>query len=524
MQTLPIGVQSFEKLRRRGDVYIDKTKYIKNLLDDGTVFFLSRPRRFGKSLLISTMEAYFQGRKDLFDGLEIAESEAESSDPWKKYPVIHFDFSWGEFTSEHGLAGVLDNTLSIYEKEYHLLPGSGDDLSVRFTNLLRGIFEKTGLSVVVLIDEYDHPLLANIGINPKLEVRNRDLFGEFFSVLKAQDRYLHFVFITGVTRFSKVSIFSDLNQLKDISLLPKYAAICGITDEEMQASLSPWIRAMAGAENTSEHECVQKLRQNYDGYHFSFHAPGVYNPFSLFNALSNQMFGKYWFETGTPSFLIRSLRASGINVKDFTDGVTASADDMMEYRAEDSNVIPLFYQTGYLTITGYSKEYDEYRLGYPNDEVKYGFLKSLLPSLSPQYAPLGRFNISDMIRHLEGGDADSFMTMIQALLGSIPYYEGKAPENEQQWRNLVYVVFAMLGQYVTAELHSSQGRSDFIVENEHYVYIFEFKQDQSAAEALRQIDENGYAVPYLSCRKKIVKIGASFSSSRKTLDEWMTGG
>lgn len=339
----------------------------------------------------------------MFDGLEIAQSEAENSHPWTKYPVIHFDFSWGEFTSEHGLANVLNNTLVIYEKKYDLLPDTGDDLSVRFTNLLRGIFEKTGLSVVVLVDEYDHPLLANIGINPKLEIRNRDLFGEFFSVLKAQDQYLHFVFITGVIRFSKVSIFSDLNQLKDISLLPKYAAICGITDEEMLASLEPWIRAISGAEGTSEQQCIEKLRQNYDGYHFSFNAPGVYNPFSLFNALSNQIFGKYWYETGTPSFLIRSLRASGINVKDFSDGVAASSDDMMEYRAEDPNIIPLFYQTGYLTITGYSKEFDEYRLGYPNDEVKYGFLKSLLPSLTPQYAPLGRFNTSDMIRYLESG-------------------------------------------------------------------------------------------------------------------------
>lgn len=522
MQRLPIGVQSFEKLRRSGDLYIDKTTYISRMLEEGTVYFLSRPRRFGKSLLLSTMESYFEGKKELFRGLAISSVEEQKPEPWISYPVIHFNLSGGQFDKEDGLRQMLEFSLSVAMDRYGISKDEiqGEMISVRFKSLIMKLAEQIGRPVVVLVDEYDKPLLMNMAERPDLEEENRSLLKAFFGVLKDADSFLHFVFMTGVTKFSQVSIFSDLNQLRDISMLPRYAAICGITEEEISECLLPEIAAMAADQGLSIQSCMDRLKENYDGYHFSFAGPGVYNPFSLFNALTDHLYGSYWYESGTPTFLISCIRESGILVKDFSDGISATSDEMTEYRTGDDNVIPLFYQSGYLTITGYDKTFNEYQLGFPNAEVKYGFFRSLLPSLKPQYSGAGRFSASRMVRFLQDGDVDAFMTMIQALLGSIPYYEGKAPQNEQQWRNLVYVIFSLLGQYVSAEVHSSDGRSDFVVENADYVYLFEFKEDKTAQDALDQIEKNGYIVPYLSSGKRIVKIGANFSSGKKTLDEW----
>lgn len=525
MRKLPIGIQSFEKLRKDGYLYVDKTEYIWNLVNSGTVYFLSRPRRFGKSLLISTMQAYFEGKKELFDGLAIATHEAEkpAEEQWGTYPLILFSLSSGEYSTEDGLRDQMKNSMQRSMEKYGVSEEAvfGETLPVRFSNLIRRLKEKTGRPVVVLVDEYDKPLLANMSVNPEQLERSRTIYKEFFSTLKDMDAYLKFVFFTGVTKFSKVSIFSDLNQLRDISLLDEFSGICGITEEELKKNFQDNIQTLAAAQNLTYEETLDQLARTYDGYHFSSQSEGVYNPFSLLNAFAAKEFGRYWFETGTPTFLIQTLRSNGLDVQDFSAGVTATAEQMMDYRAEDPDVIPLFYQAGYLTIAGYEPLFREYTLRFPNEEVKYGFLSFLLPRVNAAYVNTsGPFSAGKMIRALQKGDAESVMTMLQALLASIPYYEGQAPQNEQQWRNLLYAVFSILGQYVRAEIHTSRGRSDCILENEAFVYIFEFKQDQSADDALQQIEEKGYAAPYASSGKSIVKIGANFSMEKKTIDEW----
>lgn len=527
MSKLPIGIQSFEKLREDGYLYIDKTEYIVELLEGGSVYFLSRPRRFGKSLLISTMEAYFLGKKELFDHLAIAEYEAEKpeKEQWIRYPVMTFSLSGGEYQSPGGLEDMLDSYLARYESMY-LGEGQtapGKTLTVRFGNLIEMAAAKCGRPVVVLVDEYDKPLLENLSVNPEQEEKNRTLFKNFFSVLKDKDQYLKFAFFTGVTKFSKVSIFSDLNQLKDISLLPKYSAICGITEKEMTGNLAKEIDSLAQTLGKKREDTLKALAKMYDGYHFSADGEGVYNPFSLLNAFADGNLGRYWFETGTPSFLIRMMTETGMPAEEFGRGVQASQERLENYRAEGRDLVPLFYQSGYLTITGYDRIFQEYTLSYPNDEVRYGYLNALIPMAAAKYSssvPDPAFSVRRMITYLRTNEMEPFMTMLQALLAGIPYHEGKTPASEQQWRNVVYAIFTVLGQYVRCEVHSSRGRSDCIVENEHYVYLFEFKQDKSAREALEQIEDRGYALPYAACGKQVVKIGANFSTQMRTLSEW----
>ena len=343
----------------------------------------------------------------------------------------------------------------------------------------------------------------------------------FYGSLKDADKYLKFVFITGVTKFSKVSLFSDLNQLNDISLSEEYAGICGISEEEMESTFTPEISALAKKNNLSYEECIEKLRSNYDGYHFSAGKTGVYNPFSLLKCFFNERFRRYWFATGTPTFLVNMIMKSGRPVEELVNGVSATEDRIENYRADMNDVVPLFYQSGYLSIDGYDDTFDTYKLSFPNHEVEYGFLEAIIPLASPKYeAPDDGFSSERMTGYLNEGDIDSFMTMIKALLASLPYFEGAEPAHEQQWRNIVYAIFKILGQYVRAEVHSTRGRSDCIVETKSFNYIFEFKQDKSADCALSQIDEKGYAIPYASSEKKIVKVGANFSTSIRTIDEW----
>lgn len=379
--------------------------------------------------------------------------------------------------------------------------------------------KKTGRSAVVLVDEYDKPLLSNIS-DRKMEEKNRRTFRSFFSTLKDADDYTHFVFITGVTKFSKVSIFSDLNQLKDISLLPKYADICGITSEELVNDLNGSVEDMAEASDMTIDETYNKLAAMYDGYHFSFKGPGVYNSFSLFNALSDQLFKRYWFESGTPAYIFEKLSESGALVQEFNDGFEVNDARISNYMADENDLVPLYYQSGYLTIKGYDDVFNTYKLAFPNDEVKYGFLEALLPKTRRSVSSDNGFSIQALLKYLHDGDADSVMKALKALLSGIPYHEGRAPEDEQEWRNIIYAVFAILGQYVRAEIHSANGRSDCIVENRDYIYIFELKEDKTADEALQQIDDNNYAGPYMMSGKKIIKIGASFSGKERTLSSW----
>ena len=379
MRKLPIGIQSFEELRKEGYIYIDKTKYIWNLVQTGKYYFLSRPRRFGKSLLISTIEAYFEGKKELFQGLEIEMLESESDAPWTPYPVLHLSLSGGEFIDRGALVSVLDDELSATAEKYGIDPDkiAGETLSIRFKKLIRSLKNTTGKPVVVLVDEYDKPLLSAAFVDEEQEERNRETLKPFFSSLKDVDSYLKFVFFTGVTKFSKVSIFSDLNQLEDISLTSDYSCMCGITQEELEGALQPELKTMADKNHLEYHACLTRLARMYDGYHFAYCSERVYNPFSLFNALKQRAFANYWFETGTPTFLVRKLEKSAYRAEDFMNGVEIDSQRLMNYQADDPDPIPVFYQAGYLTICGWDPEFGTVKLTFPNDEVKYSFLKSL---------------------------------------------------------------------------------------------------------------------------------------------------
>ncbi|MCR4790638.1 MAG: ATP-binding protein [Treponemataceae bacterium] len=512
---LPIGIQSFEDLRLNNYLYADKTEYIEKLLM-GKSYFLSRPRRFGKSLFLSTLKAYFEGRKELFTGLKIAESEKE----WKKYPVFYFDFNGKSYVEKDALRNVLDEHLKTFEKEYGKTTTS-NEVDIRFGAVIRAACKKTGLQVVVLVDEYDKSLLENDG---EQKEANRALFKGFFGNLKACDEYLKFVFITGVTKFTKVSIFSDLNQLQDISLDKRFSSICGITEEEIVKNFEPYISALAEENDFTREECLKKLERMYDGYHFSRKMEGVYNPFSLLNTFEKREFSNYWFETGTPSFLIKKLRKADLDYKDFSRGVNASAYTLSDYRDDNPDPVPLFYQTGYLTIKEYKERHDIYVLRYPNDEVKYSFINSLVPSvLNVENVERG-LNIMAFDDDIASGNIKSMMQRFSSLFASLPYTslteKNKGAVIEQNFQNVIYIVFTLLGKWSRVEEYSALGRADCVLETEDKVYIFEFKRDGSLEEAFNQIEEKAYAEKYKASGKAITKIAVNFSSQKRNIAEW----
>lgn len=516
---LPIGIQDFESIRNDHYLYIDKTEYIYRLINSGKPFFLSRPRRFGKSLFLSTLRSYWEGKKELFHGLAIEELLRDDSDAFVPHPVFYFDFNKDDFTRQNALEDVLDEHLKKWEKEYQVEPDL-PSLSGRFRRLIEEAVNQTGRNVVVLVDEYDKPLLEAM-TNDVLEEHNKNVFKGFFSTLKSYDRYLKFVFLTGVTKFSKVSIFSDLNQLQDISMSRDYAEICGITETEMTDSFMPEIQQMALDLNITVPDCLSRLRDMYDGYHFHPKGSGIYNPFSLIRALKEREFGFYWFSTGTPTFLIKKLTKINFDAKRFTDGsVYADGNSLSDYRADNPDPIPLFYQTGYLTILDYDETFRSYQLGYPNNEVKYGFIESLAPTyLNQNENDLSPFDLRNFGRDILNADLDSLRDRLTALFARLPYTTDEKPV-EQNFQNVIYIVFMLLGQFVQTEIHSAKGRADVIVETESYVYIFEFKRDESADAALAQIEEKHYARPYMADSRKLILIGANFNSEERTLDEW----
>lgn len=517
---LPIGIQSFQKLRQENFLYVDKTAFIYELAHSSGVYFLSRPRRFGKSLFLSTLKAYFEGKKDLFEGLKITELEADKPDAWKKYPVLYFDFNGMDYSQPDSLPKKLDAILADYEKIYGKNETDGGNITLRFASLIKNAHDKTGLGVVVLVDEYDKSLLES---DEKLQAANRALFKGFFGNLKSSDEYLKFTFITGVTRFSKVSIFSDLNNLRDISLNENFAEICGITKDEMLSNFEPEIENFAKKNGLSKDDCLEKLEKMYDGYHFFPNSKGVYNPFSLINALADKNFASYWFESGTPTFLVQKLRESKMNFMDFTNGVEATESDLKNYTTDNPNLIPLFYQTGYLTIKEYDKDFGIYTLKYPNDEVKYSFVALLAEPVLPMKSDSG-LDLISLARDIKKGDAKSMMKRFESLFATIPYPAAKGEKAakiaEQNFQSVFYLVFTLLGQWSQVEVYNNVGRADCVLVNGNDVFIFEFKVDSSADEALRQIEENGYAKPYESSGKKITKIGASFSTKTRNLSEW----
>ena len=485
---------------------------------NGKQYFLSRPRRFGKSLLTSTLKSYWLGKKELFEGLAIKDLEKDSPDAWKEYPVFHFDFDKDNFKVPGTLENVLDTHLEEWEKTYTCEKGS-KSLALRFQALIKKAHEKTGLRCVILVDEYDKPLLSVMD-DKDLEEHNKEIFKGFFTALKSSDAYIKFVFITGVTKFSKGSIFSDLNHLDDISMNMDYAGICGISEDELQEYFVPYIQRMADTQNIPYGECLSLLRRNYDGYHFFQNSEGVYNPFSLLKALKGKSFGSYWFETGTPTFLVKKVKSAVIDIRDITNKTLYATDEYLSnYRGDDDDPIPMLYQTGYLSISGYDARRRRYTLGFPNEEVKYGFLNCLLPEyVKDTGAGTGKdiFSIDD---YVENGEPDKLRDAFTALFASIPYTANDAPF-EHYFQTVIYLVFTLLGQYVHVEQHTYTGRIDCTVETDDYVYLFEFKRDGSADEALAQIEKNGYALPYEADPRKLFKIGVSFNSENRMLEEW----
>ncbi|MBR1476831.1 MAG: ATP-binding protein [Lachnospiraceae bacterium] len=517
IRKLPIGIQDFEKIRNEGFLYVDKTEYIYNLAHSGVPCFLSRPRRFGKSLFLSTLRAYFEGKKELFEGLKIEELERNNKDAWQEYPVFYIDFNKKNFREDNALKTVLDEHLRAWEAVY------GDDesdrsLEERFRYVIEKAVEKTGNNAVVLVDEYDKPLLE--GADTEMVEHNKAVFKGFFSTLKSYDRYLKFVFITGVTKFSKVSIFSDLNQLNDISLDYKYSEVCGITETELKKCFEPEIELLAANNQIAKDDCLVELKQMYDGYHFHQNSAGVYNPFSLLSAFDKREFGMYWFSTGTPTFLIDKLKESGFDAKQFTtDEYYEEESSLTDYRIDNENPVPLFYQTGYLTIRGYDAEFKSYALGYPNEEVRYGFLKSLAPLYLCAENNSKPLDVRNFVMDIRKGETDSLRDRFTALFARLPYPNDEKIV-EQNFQNVVYIVFMLLGQYTFTEVHSAKGRADCIAETDDYIYVFEFKRDSTADEALKQIDDMGYVKPYAADKRKLIKIGANFDSKERNLDGW----
>ena len=402
-RNLPIGIQTFEKIREGGYLYVDKTALVYSLVSTQTPYFLSRPRRFGKSLLVSTFKSYFEGRKDLFEGLAISKLETE----WKKHPVLHLDLNAEKFDSVERLTGLINSYLVQWEELYGT--GEGENtLSTRFSGIIRRACLQTGMKVVVLVDEYDKPLLQNL-LNETLLEEYRSTLKAFYGVLKSTDEYLRFVFLTGVTKFAHVSVFSDLNQLSDISMVPEFATLCGITRDELVEVFTPELEKLSKNHGLTFEEAVGKMTSQYDGYHFRENTPGMFNPFSVLNALRYLLFDNYWFQTGTPTFLINLLKDSDYDLRILIDGVEAEQSTFSEYRAETDNPIPLIYQSGYLTIKDYDSRFRMYTLCFPNDEVKYAFLKFLQPAYTSIQDNQRTFHIQHFVREIESGDIPSFM-------------------------------------------------------------------------------------------------------------------
>ena len=510
---LPIGIQTFEKIRLGGYLYVDKTDLVWNLVSTSIPNFLSRPRRFGKSLLLSTFEAYFEGKKELFEGLSIGQLEER----WEKHPILHLDLNAEKYDTIESLDEILSNYLTQWEAVY----GKGEDentLSNRFRGVIQRACEQTGKGVVVLVDEYDKPLLQALH-DEKLMEAYRTTLKAFYGVLKSVDRYLRFVFLTGVTKFSQVSVFSDLNQLNDISMDYDFGTLCGITYQELLQNFSPEIEELAKANGMTQEEAVGQLTRQYDGYHFHPNARGMYNPFSLLNAFYKKEFGNYWFQTGTPTFLVQSLLKADYDLRILLDGVEASAINFSEYRAEANNPIPLIYQSGYLTIKDFDKEFRMYTLGFPNDEVRYGFLNFLVPYYTPVGVDKQNFYIGKFVQELRNGNIDDFMQRIEAFFADFPYELND--KTERHYQVVLYLIFKLMGQFTSAEVHSAQGRADAVVQTSKYIYVFEFKLNGTAEEALQQIDDKGYAKPFQADLRQVIKVGVEFSAEMRNVKRWL---
>lgn len=515
LKLYPVGIQTFERIRKENKLYIDKTEYIYRMTHSGgCYFFLSRPRRFGKSLLVSTFESYFSGKKELFEGLAIEKLEQE----WMEYPVLHFDMSGGKHMEKEQLEDYLSNRLEAEERKWgitHTKRGAND----RLTELITTAYEISGKQVVVLIDEYDAPMLDVAHDKETLDVL-RNVMRNFFSPLKMCEPMLRFVFLTGITKFSQVSIFSELNNIKNISLDDEYAGVCGITKEELLTQMSEDIDVLAEALEMTREETIAKLKENYDGYHFSPASPDVFNPYSLLNCFDDKNFGAYWFSSGTPTYLINMLRK--FKVLPAKIGRSLARSSAFDAPTENLKTItPLLYQSGYITIKGYDKMSQLFTLDLPNKEIKVGLFESLLPYyLEGMYAEEGDVAIAQMSVLIRQGDMDGALRLLQEFLGTVPYCNNTNYEGHYQ--QVLFIIFTLLTHFVVdVEVHTPNGRVDVVMETEDTLYLIELKLNKSAQSAMQQINLKQYGQRFARCGKPIVKVGVNFDAKKGNVEDWI---
>ena len=531
LSRLPLGIQSFEDLRKRNALYIDKTDFVYKLVGSATKsYFLARPRRFGKSLLCNTLRAYFEGKRELFEGLKIYNWEKN----WTKYPILYLDFADGDYsigslTLVNKIRTALidfeasnnisfDDSSIIIDKESDPLKNEAMKLSFRLESDLKAVYEKTGLGTVFIADEYDNPLIKSANLDT-----DKGIYRGFFSVLKSADKYIRFAFLTGVTKFAKTTVFSGNNQPKDISLDAAFSAICGITHKELESYFSDEIQAFADKKKITFEEMVAQLKRWYDSYLFHEEGTKVFNPVSLFNALQNKDLQNYWYQTGTPTFLMQRLRSTNYDYRLLDGDVKYDKNRLINYKDGDfSELIPLLYYSGYLTIKSVEEdEIAEYTLGFPNNEVKISFLTNIFDEFYHSDVQSG-FNYLDFTRDFRSGNVEGVLKRFQALFETLPYANDKnVALIERDFQNVIFLVFSILGYNTISEPHFSKGRADVILINKNFVYIFEFKVDQDAQTALSQINLKNYAGRYNMDGRKILKIGANFSSKEKNLTDWV---
>ena len=507
----PIGIQNFESLISEGYLYIDKTSQIFKMVDEGKYYFISRPRRFGKSLTVSILESYFSGKKELFKGLAIEKLEKD----WKKYPVLHLDMNVDNYTAKEVLDNVLDDYLSRWENQYGV-ESKAKSASLRLKSVIIAAYEKTGMPVVMLVDEYDKPLLQSFE-NEGLQDEMRNALKAFYGMLKPLDKYVKFGFFTGVTKFSKVSVFSDLNNLDDITMWEEFSTLCGITEKEIRHTFDDEIGQMAEKLHLTKEDCYNKLKTHYDGYHFCQDAEGVYNPFSLLSALKRKEFGSFWFATGTPTILIEQLKRNNYLLQNLTQEEVA-ADLIGSMDSIKLSPIPLFFQSGYLTIKDYDKEFSTYQLGFPNKEVEEGLTKFLVPYYSPITKDQEAFFVMNFVKEIRQGQPEDFMKRLEVLFADGKYQI--IGDEEKYFHNAIYIIFKMLGFYVEVEYMTSDGRIDLMIKAKDYIYIFEFKINETAEAALKQIEYKQYAKSFEADGRTIYIIGINFSTSTRRIDEW----
>ena len=513
MQRLyPIGIQTFSKIREGNYLYIDKTEYVYRMTHSASSYmFLSRPRRFGKSLLTSTLHSYFSGRKELFHGLAMEKLEKE----WTEYPVLHFDMSTAKHADSEQLLQELNLKLYGYEQIYGRLEEEVNP-NQRLMGLIKRAYEQTGKKVVVLIDEYDAPLLDVVHERENLDVL-RNIMRNFYSPLKACDPYLRYVFLTGITKFSQLSIFSELNNIKNISMDEPYAAICGISEDEIRLQMKDDLGGLAKKLEITPEEALMKLKENYDGYHFTSPSPDIYNPFSLLNAFADGKFGSYWFGSGTPTYLVKMLDKFGVKPSEI--GRRQLKSSVFDAPTETmTDAVPLLYQSGYITIKDYNKMLDLYTLDIPNKEVRLGLMESLLPYYVNNKTPEATTMVAYLFYDIQNGDMDAALHRLQEFLSTIPYCDNTRFEGHYQ--QVFYIIFSLLGYYVDVEVRTPRGRVDIVLRTKTTLYVMELKLDKSAGEAMEQIDLKNYPERFALCGLPVVKVAVSFDSERCTIGDW----